>query len=175
MSYYWIPILGDHVIPLYIPQCRECKFCKNPKTNLCQKIRLEFSLVPLLNYFYLLKYKWYMSCGAIFVAWCIVTARVRSTREGNIYTWECLFTIGGVGGYPIPGLDGGGRYPVPGSGRGGYPILGSGRGYPIQLMAGYPIPGLDGGVPHPADGGYPIPGLDGGTPSSWQGGTPSQV
>lgn len=30
---------GDHVIPLYIPQCSECKFCKNPKTNLCQKIR----------------------------------------------------------------------------------------------------------------------------------------
>ncbi|XP_064457920.1 alcohol dehydrogenase class-3-like isoform X2 [Ornithodoros turicata] len=30
---------GDHVIPLYIPQCRECKFCKHPKTNLCSKIR----------------------------------------------------------------------------------------------------------------------------------------
>ncbi|CAC5360936.1 frmA [Mytilus coruscus] len=30
---------GDHVIPLYTPQCYECKFCKNPKTNLCQKIR----------------------------------------------------------------------------------------------------------------------------------------
>ncbi|XP_035679483.1 alcohol dehydrogenase class-3-like [Branchiostoma floridae] len=30
---------GDHVIPLYIPQCRDCKFCRSPKTNLCQKIR----------------------------------------------------------------------------------------------------------------------------------------
>lgn len=30
---------GDHVIPLYIPQCGECKFCKSPKTNLCGKIR----------------------------------------------------------------------------------------------------------------------------------------
>lgn len=30
---------GDHVIPLYTPQCGDCKFCKNPKTNLCQKIR----------------------------------------------------------------------------------------------------------------------------------------
>ncbi|CAH1973023.1 unnamed protein product [Acanthoscelides obtectus] len=30
---------GDHVIPLYVPQCGECKFCKSPKTNLCQKIR----------------------------------------------------------------------------------------------------------------------------------------
>lgn len=31
---------GDHVIPLYTPQCKECKFCLNKKTNLCQKIRL---------------------------------------------------------------------------------------------------------------------------------------
>ncbi|KAK3707525.1 hypothetical protein QZH41_018492 [Actinostola sp. cb2023] len=30
---------GDHVIPTYIPQCNDCKFCKNPKTNLCGKIR----------------------------------------------------------------------------------------------------------------------------------------
>jgi len=30
---------GDHVIPLYTPECGECKFCKNPKTNLCGKIR----------------------------------------------------------------------------------------------------------------------------------------
>jgi len=35
-------VLGDHVIPLYVPQCGECKFCKNPKTNLCQKIRFEW-------------------------------------------------------------------------------------------------------------------------------------
>ncbi|KAI6228794.1 S-(hydroxymethyl)glutathione dehydrogenase [Aphelenchoides fujianensis] len=31
---------GDHVIPVYVPQCRKCEFCKNPKTNLCQKIRV---------------------------------------------------------------------------------------------------------------------------------------
>jgi len=30
---------GDHVIPLYIPECGDCKFCRSPKTNLCQKIR----------------------------------------------------------------------------------------------------------------------------------------
>ena len=30
---------GDHVIPLYIPECGECKFCKSGKTNLCQSIR----------------------------------------------------------------------------------------------------------------------------------------
>jgi len=30
---------GDHVIPLYTAECRECKFCKSGKTNLCQRIR----------------------------------------------------------------------------------------------------------------------------------------
>ena len=30
---------GDHVIPLYTPECRECNFCLHPKTNLCQAIR----------------------------------------------------------------------------------------------------------------------------------------
>ena len=29
----------DHVIPLYTPECRECKFCLSRKTNLCQRIR----------------------------------------------------------------------------------------------------------------------------------------
>jgi len=27
--------VGDHVIPLYTPECRECEYCLNPKTNLC--------------------------------------------------------------------------------------------------------------------------------------------
>ncbi len=31
--------VGDHVIPLYTPECRECEYCLNPKTNLCQSIR----------------------------------------------------------------------------------------------------------------------------------------
>ncbi|WP_372879704.1 S-(hydroxymethyl)glutathione dehydrogenase/class III alcohol dehydrogenase [Spongiibacter marinus] len=30
---------GDHVIPLYTPECRHCDFCLHPKTNLCQSIR----------------------------------------------------------------------------------------------------------------------------------------
>ncbi|KAJ3045775.1 NAD/NADP dependent alcohol dehydrogenase [Rhizophlyctis rosea] len=30
---------GDHVIPLYTPECRNCKFCKSGKTNLCSVIR----------------------------------------------------------------------------------------------------------------------------------------
>ncbi|KAK7722198.1 formate dehydrogenase (NAD+) [Diaporthe eres] len=30
---------GDHVVALYTPECKECKFCKSGKTNLCGKIR----------------------------------------------------------------------------------------------------------------------------------------
>ena len=30
---------GDHVIPLYVPECRECEYCLSMKTNLCQAIR----------------------------------------------------------------------------------------------------------------------------------------
>lgn len=29
---------GDHVIPLYIPECGTCEYCQSPKTNLCQSI-----------------------------------------------------------------------------------------------------------------------------------------
>jgi len=31
---------GDHVIPLYIPECRNCDYCLSGKTNLCQAIRV---------------------------------------------------------------------------------------------------------------------------------------
>ncbi|HYH19204.1 MAG TPA: S-(hydroxymethyl)glutathione dehydrogenase/class III alcohol dehydrogenase [Azospirillum sp.] len=31
--------VGDHVIPLYTPECGTCKFCRSGKTNLCQAIR----------------------------------------------------------------------------------------------------------------------------------------
>jgi S-(hydroxymethyl)glutathione dehydrogenase/alcohol dehydrogenase len=30
---------GDHVIPLYIPECRECRYCLSGRTNLCVKLR----------------------------------------------------------------------------------------------------------------------------------------
>src|SRR6185312_13114626 len=56
--------VGDHVIPLYTPECGECAYCRSGKTNLCQKIRVtqgrglmpdgtsRFSLdgKPLLHY-----------------------------------------------------------------------------------------------------------------------------
>src|SRR5881392_1971917 len=31
---------GDHVIPLYTPECRQCEYCLSGKTNLCQAIRI---------------------------------------------------------------------------------------------------------------------------------------
>ncbi|MGQ0578946.1 MAG: S-(hydroxymethyl)glutathione dehydrogenase/class III alcohol dehydrogenase [Betaproteobacteria bacterium] len=31
---------GDHVIPLYVPECRECEYCVSQRTNLCQAIRV---------------------------------------------------------------------------------------------------------------------------------------
>lgn len=31
--------VGDHVVPLYTAECRECKFCKSGKTNLCGAVR----------------------------------------------------------------------------------------------------------------------------------------
>jgi S-(hydroxymethyl)glutathione dehydrogenase/alcohol dehydrogenase len=56
--------VGDHVIPLYTPECGDCEFCRSGKTNLCQRIRVtqgqglmpdgtsRFSLSgkPLLHY-----------------------------------------------------------------------------------------------------------------------------
>src|SRR6202171_6137468 len=31
---------GDHVIPLYVPECRTCDYCTSGRTNLCQAIRI---------------------------------------------------------------------------------------------------------------------------------------
>ncbi|MBS0279417.1 MAG: S-(hydroxymethyl)glutathione dehydrogenase/class III alcohol dehydrogenase [Proteobacteria bacterium] len=55
---------GDHVIPLYTPECRECKSCTSHKTNLCTSIRatqgkgvmpdgtsrFSFKVKPILHY-----------------------------------------------------------------------------------------------------------------------------
>ena len=30
---------GDHVIPLYVPECHQCDYCTSGKTNLCQAVR----------------------------------------------------------------------------------------------------------------------------------------
>lgn len=41
---------GDHVIPCYIPQCRDCEFCKRKNTNLCSKIRYILKLVIIVKF-----------------------------------------------------------------------------------------------------------------------------
>ena len=74
------PLAGDHVVPLYVPQCKDCKFCKNPKTNLCQKIRyilsnthlpsMMYEYVLLLTVYSLLQYS---LCVTLVVLWCRVT------------------------------------------------------------------------------------------------------
>lgn len=38
-SRIWSFFPGDKVIPLYMPQCRKCKFCLSPLTNFCTKLR----------------------------------------------------------------------------------------------------------------------------------------
>ena len=73
----------------------------------------------------------------------IVTARVRSTREGTVFTGVCLITFQGGGGYPIqiwmvgggvphPDLDGGGTPSQVWEWGGTYPGL-DGWGYPSQV------------------------------------------
>ncbi|KAB1213814.1 Alcohol dehydrogenase class-3, partial [Morella rubra] len=40
---------GDHVIPCYQAECRECKFCKSGKTNLCGKVRSATGAGVMMN------------------------------------------------------------------------------------------------------------------------------
>lgn len=42
--------VGDTVIPCYTPQCKECKWCKSPKTNLCQKVGGQHVVDPCVKY-----------------------------------------------------------------------------------------------------------------------------
>ena len=85
----------------------------------------------------------------------VFTARVRSTREGNIYTWECLSVHNCGGGVPRPRSGGGvphsrssqGGGPHPRSGQGGYPLPPDLR-YPPDLGWGTP-PDLGWGTPSP--------------------------
>ena len=82
----------------------------------------------------------------------IITARVRSTREGTVFTGVCLFTFRG-GGVPHPADVGGG---------------GGGVSHPRSRW-GVPHPADGGGVPRPWSRGVPHPR------SGWGRGTSSQV
>ena len=79
------------------------------------------------------------------IIYAFVTAHVRSTREGTIYIWECLFTTGGGGSLSIPmGI------PHP-----------SQQGIPHLSWQGVSPSFLTGGILILPDGGYPQLGLDG--------------
>ena len=96
-----------------------------------------------------------------FESWSVlVTARVRSTREGNIYTWECLSVHHCGGGVPHPR-----------SGWGGTPSQVWPGGTSSQVWPGGTHPRSGQGVPHPRSGGVPGYPL---TRSGWEGtwGTP---
>ena len=130
------------------------------------RIRRSFFLKTCISY-----------CGFWINAMYIffITARVRSTREGNIYIWECLSVqqwsgrtpsqvvcpIPGLGGYSVPGLGGVGGTPSQ-VWVGGYPCNRLARsgwwgvprgtpGYPPTIMTGWgvPPPWLDGVPPPP--------------------------
>ena len=101
----------------------------------------------------------------------LVTARVRITREGTVFTGVCLSTFRGVPhhrsrqrGVPCPRARWG-RYPIPGP-TGGVPHPANwGGSTPPQVQVAVPYPADDGegypmsrwGIPHPADGGVPHP------------------
>ena len=96
---------GDHVIPLYTPECRSCKICLNPKTNLCQAIRetqgqgvmpdgsSRFSLdgQPILHY---------MGCSTFSNYTVLPVIAVAKVREDAPFDKICYFGCGvttGVG------------------------------------------------------------------------------
>ena len=133
-------------------QTVKCGFKKNTRNK-------HFPNTTLYYFFFLTIYNFienYSRTSSVF------TARVRSTREGNIYTWECL-SVHHWWGVPRPRSDGGEGTPSQvWWWRGGTPSRSDGGRYPIPgLMVGhYPIPGLMvGGTPGTP---HPRPGLDGG-------------
>ena len=91
--------VGDHVIPLYTPECRTCDFCLHPKTNLCQAIRetqgqglmpdrsSRFSLdgEPILHY---------MGCSTFPITPCCPEIAVAKVREDAPFDKICYIGCG---------------------------------------------------------------------------------
>jgi len=96
---------GDHVIPLYTPECRECDYCLHPKTNLCQAIRetqgqgvmpdgssrFSFNGKPILHY---------MGCSTFSNYTVLPEIAVAKIREDAPFDMVCYIGCGvttGVG------------------------------------------------------------------------------
>src|SRR5438445_762794 len=71
---------GDHVIPLYTPECRECEYCLSRKTNLCQKIRVTLGQSFGMTHFVNPKE----------VEGDLVPYLVNLTKGGADYSFECV-------------------------------------------------------------------------------------
>ncbi len=101
---------GDHVIPLYTPECRECDYCLHPKTNLCQAIRTtqgqglmpdgtsRFSLdgKPLLHY---------MGCSTFSNYTVLPEIAVAKVREDAPFDKICYIGCGVTTGVGAVALD----------------------------------------------------------------------
>ncbi len=95
--------VGDHVIPLYTPECRECEYCLSGKTNLCQAIRAtqgqglmpdgtsRFSLggEPLYHY---------MGCSTFANFTVLPEIAVAKIREDAPFDKVCYIGCGGTTG-----------------------------------------------------------------------------
>ncbi|KAG0032092.1 S-(hydroxymethyl)glutathione dehydrogenase [Podila clonocystis] len=84
--------VGDHVIPLYTPECRECKFCKSGKTNLCGKIRETQISVAKIAKEAPLEKVCLLGCG-------ITTGYGAATKTAKVQKGDsvAVFGLGGVG------------------------------------------------------------------------------
>lgn len=101
--------VGDHVIPLYIPECRECVYCLSQKSNLCGKIRAtqgkglmpdgtsrftcknkEGKVVDVLHFMGTSTFSEYTVCAAISVA--------KISKKANLEK-VCLLGCGITTGY----------------------------------------------------------------------------
>ena len=104
--------------------------------------------------------KWHREFSSLIQIYQLIfTARVRSTREGTVFTGVCLFTSGG-----------GVAHPADGGGGGGTPFPGLDGGYSSQIQAGGTPPGK--GVPSHLERGY-LTTSEGVSPA-WEGGTPGR-
>jgi S-(hydroxymethyl)glutathione dehydrogenase/alcohol dehydrogenase len=98
---------GDHVIPLYIPECGQCKFCKSGRTNLCGAIRVTFSEYTVVPEIALAKINAAAPLEKVCLLGCGITTGIGAVlntakvRAGSI---AAVFGLGGIGLSVIQGL-----------------------------------------------------------------------
>ena len=84
--------VGDHVIPLYTPECKTCAFCVSPKTNLCVKIRSTQGegLMPDKTTRHVCHLPWLQSTASPGSAQCVtipLTGTVTAKASRYITSW----------------------------------------------------------------------------------------